>query len=107
MSQSIHPPDSAPDSKLDPKSGPALDIDRVRGDFPALEQTVHGRPLVYLDNAATALKPRPVIDAVTGIYTRDCGNVARGVHQLSQRATGRVRARSPKNRRVPGCPRRR
>jgi cysteine desulfurase/selenocysteine lyase len=48
---------------------------------------VHGRPLVYLDSAATALKPRPVIDAVLDAYTRDCANVHRGVHTLADRAT--------------------
>ena len=65
----------------------ALDLERIRADFPALHQRVHGRPLVYLDNAATTQKPRPVIDAVCRFYERDCSNVHRGVHQLSQRAT--------------------
>jgi cysteine desulfurase/selenocysteine lyase len=64
-----------------------LDVDRVRADFPALHQKSHGRPLVYLDNAATTQKPRPVIDAVTSFYENDCANVHRGVHTLSQRAT--------------------
>jgi cysteine desulfurase/selenocysteine lyase len=64
-----------------------LDVARVRADFPALAQEVHGRPLVYLDNAATTQKPRRVIDAVTEFYERDCANVHRGVHALSQRAT--------------------
>jgi cysteine desulfurase/selenocysteine lyase len=59
----------------------------IRDDFPALSQSVHGRPLVYLDSAATALKPQAVIDAVTQVYARDCGNIHRAVHQLSQRAT--------------------
>lgn len=62
-------------------------VDRLRRDFPALEQLVHGRPLVYLDNAATTQKPRAVLDALLGFYTRDCANVHRGVHELSQRAT--------------------
>ena len=65
----------------------ALDPMRVRRDFPALDQQVHGRPLVYLDNAATTQKPQAVIDAVNRFYTRDCANVHRGVHTLSQRAT--------------------
>ena len=65
----------------------ALDIEAVRADFPALHQESHGHPLVYLDNAATTQKPRAVIDAVTGFYERDCSNVHRGVHLLSQRAT--------------------
>ncbi|MEM9487872.1 MAG: aminotransferase class V-fold PLP-dependent enzyme, partial [Myxococcota bacterium] len=64
-----------------------LDIDQIRGDFPALDQTVHGHPLAYLDSAATALKPQSVIDAITQVYSRDCGNIQRGVHALSQRAT--------------------
>ncbi len=62
-------------------------IERARGDFPALEQRVHGKPLVYLDSAASALTPRPVIDAIVGVYERDRANVHRGVHLLSQRAT--------------------
>jgi cysteine desulfurase / selenocysteine lyase len=65
----------------------ALDVERIRADFPALHQEVHGKPLIYLDNAATTQKPRPVIDAVRRFYERDCSNVHRGVHQLSQRAT--------------------
>ncbi|MCP4899109.1 MAG: cysteine desulfurase [bacterium] len=68
-------------------AAPALDIDGVRSDFPALHQQAHGKPLVYLDNAATTQKPRAVIDAVQGFYERDCANVHRGVHLLSQRAT--------------------
>jgi len=64
-----------------------LDPADLRRDFPALSQQVHGQPLVYLDNAATALKPRAVIEAVELTYTRDAGNVHRAVHLLSQRAT--------------------
>ncbi len=58
-----------------------------RSDFPILHQTVHGKPLVYLDNAATAQKPRCVIDALVRFYERDNSNVHRGLHQLSMRAT--------------------
>ena len=61
--------------------------ERVREDFPALRQMVHGKPLIYLDNAATSQKPQPVIDAIVGFYTRDCANIHRGVHELSERAT--------------------
>ncbi len=64
-----------------------LDVERIRADFPALHQDVHGHPLVYLDNAATTQKPQAVIDAVRSFYERDCSNVHRGVHALSQRAT--------------------
>ena len=67
---------------------PDFDAAALRADFPALAQEVHpGKPLVYLDSAATALKPRAVIEAITRIYERDCANVHRAVHALSQRAT--------------------
>jgi len=59
----------------------------IRGDFPALHQEVHGKPLVYLDNAATTQKPRAVLDAVQRYYARDNANVHRGIHELSRRAT--------------------
>ncbi|HET6349980.1 MAG TPA: cysteine desulfurase [Candidatus Krumholzibacteria bacterium] len=68
-------------------STPLLDVPRVRRDFPALAQQVHGKALVYLDNAATSHKPRAVIDAVSNFYARDNSNVHRGVHTLSVRAT--------------------
>ena len=67
----------------------AFDVRRVRRDFPALHQDVHGKPLVYLDSAATSLKPQSVIDAVDEVYERDCANIHRAVHLLSQRATER------------------
>ena len=62
-------------------------VERIRQDFPALHQQVHGKPLVYLDNAATTQKPQAVIDALTAYYTRDNANIHRGVHLLSERAT--------------------
>lgn len=62
-------------------------IEAIRADFPALQQLVHGRPLVYLDNAATTQKPEAVIDAIAGYYRHDNANIHRGVHELSQRAT--------------------
>ncbi len=68
-------------------SGNPLDITVVRREFPALTQTVPGRPLVYLDNAATTQKPREVIEAVSRHYADGCANVHRGVHKLSLRAT--------------------
>ncbi len=64
-----------------------LDIARVRAEFPALHQSVHGHPLVYLDNAATTQKPRAVIDALVRYYECNNANIHRGVHELSQRAT--------------------
>jgi len=64
-----------------------FDVRRIREDFPILWQTVHGKPLVYLDNAATAQKPRAVLDALMAYYSEDNANVHRGVHLLSERAT--------------------
>ncbi len=65
----------------------SLDIEQLRGQFPILDQQVYGRPLVYLDNAATTQKPQAVIEAVHRYYARDNANVHRGVHALSERAT--------------------
>jgi len=70
----------------------AYDIDYIRSQFPILDQQVHGRPLVYLDNAATAQKPKAVVDAITHYYYNDNANVHRGVHTLSQRATDAMEA---------------
>ncbi len=64
-----------------------LDMARIRADFPILHQEVRGRPLVYLDSAATTQKPQAVIDALVRYYTHDNANVHRGVHALSERAT--------------------
>jgi len=63
------------------------DWKKIRADFPALDQEVNGRPLVYLDNAATTQKPRAVLEALTRFYERDNANVHRGLHALSMRAT--------------------
>jgi cysteine desulfurase/selenocysteine lyase len=62
-------------------------VERIRKDFPALHQQVHGKPLVYLDNAATSQKPQLVIDAITAYYALENSNVHRGVHLLSEKAT--------------------
>src|SRR5579862_9248145 len=59
----------------------------LRRDFPILDQQVHGKPLIYFDNAATSQKPRAVIDALVHYYERDNANVHRGIHELSNRAT--------------------
>jgi cysteine desulfurase/selenocysteine lyase len=64
-----------------------FDVNRIREDFPILRQTVHGKPLVYLDNAATTQKPQLVIDAIARLYSSDYSNIHRGVHELSQRST--------------------
>jgi cysteine desulfurase/selenocysteine lyase len=87
-------------------SGP-LDLAKVRDEFPILAREVHGKPLVYLDSAATTQKPSQVIDAVSRFYREGNANIHRGVHQLSQLATDAfegarakvsrfVNARSPK-----------
>ena len=64
-----------------------FDVLTVRRDFSALNQTVHGHPLVYLDNAATTQKPRCVIESLRQFYEGDCANIHRGIHELSERAT--------------------
>jgi cysteine desulfurase/selenocysteine lyase len=64
-----------------------FDVQKVRCDFPILSQRVHGKPLVYLDNAATTQKPQVVIDAMVRSYAEDNANIHRGVHLLSERAT--------------------
>jgi len=65
----------------------AFDVERVRRDFPILQQQSHGRPLVFLDSAASAQKPLQVIDAMSEFYKQDYANIHRGVYELSQRAT--------------------
>jgi cysteine desulfurase/selenocysteine lyase len=64
-----------------------IDIDRIRQDFPALHQDIYGKPLVYLDSAATTLKPQAVIDTVMRYYALENSNIHRGVHYLSEKAT--------------------
>jgi cysteine desulfurase/selenocysteine lyase len=65
----------------------ALDLARLRADFPILKQKVHGKPLVYLDNAATTQKPQAVLDTLLRYYVTENANVHRGVHWLSEQAT--------------------
>ena len=69
------------------RSAPAFDPARARADFPILDQKVHGKPLVFLDSAASAQKPRQVIDAMSRFYATDYANIHRGVYELSERAT--------------------
>ena len=64
-----------------------FDVDKIRADFPVLDQMINGNPLVYLDNAATSQKPQSVIDSLVNYYSTENANVHRGVHTLSQRAT--------------------
>ena len=70
----------------------SYDVQTIRQQFPILNQKIHGRPLVYLDNAATAQKPIAVIDAISEYYLNYNANVHRGVHTLSQRATDAMEA---------------
>ncbi|MBI3321961.1 MAG: cysteine desulfurase [Candidatus Omnitrophica bacterium] len=65
----------------------ALDVQRIRQDFPILSRTVHGKPLVYLDNAATTQKPRQVIEALTHYYSHSNANIHRGIHTLAEEST--------------------
>jgi cysteine desulfurase/selenocysteine lyase len=76
----------------------AFDVEALREDFPVLKQKIHGKPLVYMDSAATAQKPYAVIEAIRHFHEVDCANIHRGVHELSQRSTAayeqtRTRAR--------------
>ncbi len=82
-----HSPAVAGAEAAAPEAAPAFDARRWRADFPILDQKVNGKPLVYLDNAASSQHPRQVIDAVSEYYRKDHSNVHRGVHSLSQRAT--------------------
>src|SRR3954467_7724594 len=74
-------------SSLSSQVSTIFDVEQIREDFPVLKQTIHGKPLVYLDSAATAQKPFAVIDAIRKFHEVDCANIHRGVHELSQRST--------------------
>jgi cysteine desulfurase/selenocysteine lyase len=74
-------------SLIDAPPASPLDVERIRQDFPILGETAHGKPIVYLDNAASTQKPRQVIDAISRHYERNNANVHRGIHELSNRAT--------------------
>src|SRR5262249_43317296 len=69
------------------KNRPVVDLDKIREDFPILGESIRGKRLVYLDNAATSQKPKAVIDALEKYYEKDNSNIHRGVHFLSERAT--------------------
>ncbi len=73
-------------------SGKTIDWQKLRADFPIRDQKVHGKPLVYFDNAATSQKPRAVIDTLVHYYEHDNANVHRGIHELSNRATNAFEA---------------
>lgn len=78
---------TAPPPGLSKVPDQPFEVRKIRDDFPILQQRVHGKPLVYFDNAATTQKPQVVIDALWRYYTADNANIHRGVHLLSQRAT--------------------
>ncbi len=70
-----------------PAARRTLDVARVRADFPILGERIHGKPLVYLDNAATTQKPLGVLEAMDALYRHEYSNIHRGLHELSERAT--------------------
>ena len=70
----------------------SLDVQKIRKDFPMLGTSMNGKPLVYLDNAATAQKPASVIERMSSFLKNENANVHRGVYSLSQRATAEVDA---------------
>jgi cysteine desulfurase/selenocysteine lyase len=76
-----------PESDTLTTAKPPFDVDQIRAEFPVLSQTVHGKPLVYLDNAATTQKPRRVIEKVRQFDSEEYGTVRRGSYKLSERAT--------------------
>src|SRR5205814_2627023 len=69
------------------EAGTPLDVERIRADFPILSRTAHGKPLVYLDNAATSQKPKAVIDAMSSVYEEHNANIHRGVYEFSELTT--------------------
>jgi cysteine desulfurase/selenocysteine lyase len=81
-----------------------IDVEKVRKDFPILQRRVHGRPLVYLDNAATTQKPRAVIDALNRYYENSNANIHRGLHALAEEATAAYEETRAKVARFIGAP---
>lgn len=78
---------TAQDTQAQPTARSTFDVARIREDFPALQQQIRGKPLVYLDTAATSQKPKRVIETIEKYYLTENSNVHRGVHLLSERAT--------------------
>jgi len=81
-----------------------MDVTNIRKDFPILDRKVNGKPLIYLDNAATSQKPKAVVDALVEYYTRYNANVHRGIHTLSEEATARYEEARGKIARFIGAP---
>lgn len=88
----------------DVRVGSRLDVDRIREDFPILRREDHGRPIVYLDSAATSQKPRQVLDALTSYYEHSNANVHRGVYTLAEEATALYEAARAKLASFVGAP---
>ena len=89
----------------EPRAIEPLDVEAIKAQFPALQQTVHGKPLVYLDSAASSQKPQCVIDAISHYYEHDHANVHRGAYELSIRATHQYEEARGKVARFLGAPR--
>src|SRR4030095_2183987 len=81
IASAVHTPGSRPGRPR------AFDVEQIRQDFPILHRTIRGKPLVYLDNAATSQKPQVVLDTLRHYYTAENANIHRGVHFLSQQST--------------------
>jgi len=81
-----------------------LDVAKIRADFPILSRTVHGKPLVYLDNAATSQKPKAVIDAMSHVFEEHNANIHRGVYEFSERTTELFEGAREKVARLIGAP---
>ena len=81
----------------------SFDVEAVRKDFPIFEQAMRGKPLVFLDSAASAQKPRAVLDAMWELYTTSYANIHRGVYELSERSTAAFEASREKARHFIGA----
>src|SRR3990172_2611460 len=86
------------------RSSDRLDVARIRADFPILERTIHGKPLVYLDSGATAQKPRQVIEAESDFYANHNANAHRGIYDLAEEATALYEGAREKLARFIGAP---
>ena len=92
-----------PEPPSPPRTARPFPVEAVRADFPILQQQVHGKPLIWMDNAATTQKPRSVIDTITRFYERDNSNIHRGQHTLAVRATDLYEAARDRVRRFLGA----
>lgn len=88
----VNSPEADVKTQTAPEVERGYDVDQIRADFPILEREIHGKPLVYLDNGASAQKPKAVIDAISNAYSHEYANVHRGLHYLSNLATANYEA---------------